>query len=66
MDQAQQKEAMSRAKKELTPEMKAKITAMAIRSNAVSGGIDTNMATPGMANAIRQKAQTCTDSTTCY
>ena len=56
MDQAQQKEAMSRAKKELTPEMKAKIRAMAIRSNAVSGGIDTNMATPGMANAIRQKA----------
>lgn len=56
MDAAQQKEAISRAKKDLTPQMKDKINAMAIRSKAVSTGTNPDMAIPALANAIRQKA----------
>lgn len=56
MDAAQQKEAVSRAKKAITPEMKQKIKAMAKRSGEVSSGHYPELDIPSMANAIRQRA----------
>lgn len=56
MDAAQQKEAVSRAKKAVTPEMKQKIKAMAKRSGAVSTRHYPELDIPSMANAIRQRA----------
>lgn len=56
MDAAQQKEAVSRAKKTITPEMKQKIKAMAKRSGVVSSGHYPELDIPSMANAIRQRA----------
>ena len=56
MDVAQQKEAMSFNKKELTPEMKAKIKVMAKRSKAAGSSHVPELDIPNMAQAIRRKA----------
>ena len=56
MDQAQKKEAISRSKKELTPEMRVKIKAMAKRSKAAGSGHCAELDVPSMARAIRSKA----------
>lgn len=56
MDQAQKKEALSRSKKELTPEMRVKIKVMAERSKAAGSGRCAELDVPSMARAIRSKA----------
>lgn len=56
MDAAQQKEAVSRFAKDITPEMKAKVNAMAIRSKAAGSANIPEMNVPKMAQAIRSKA----------
>lgn len=56
MDQAQKKEALSRSKKELTPEMRVKIKVMAERSKAAGSGHCPDLDVPSMARAIRSKA----------
>ena len=56
MDQAQKKEALSRSKKELTPEMRVKIKVMAKRSKAAGSSHCAELDVPSMARAIRSKA----------
>ena len=56
MDQAQKKEALSRSKKELTPEMRVKIKVMAKRSKAAGSSHCPDLDVPSMARAIRSKA----------